>query len=135
MMRFLLDSNAASDYINRRHQVFDRARTEVTKGNPVGIAIPVLAELVAGIERSNNRDRNMKSLTGALAALRLWPFDAAAAFEYGRLYADLARLGRPIGIVDGMIAATAITLGDCTVISTDSDFLAVPGLRVENWRA
>jgi hypothetical protein len=48
MTRFLLDSNAASDYINRRYHVFDRARVEVSQGNPVGIAMPVLAELVAG---------------------------------------------------------------------------------------
>ena len=35
--------------------------------------------------------------------------------------------------VDIMIAAIALSLGDCTVVSTDSDLLAVPGLTVENW--
>jgi tRNA(fMet)-specific endonuclease VapC len=34
-----------------------------------------------------------------------------------------------------MIAAIALSLGDCTVVSADSDFLAVPGLAVENWRS
>jgi len=34
-----------------------------------------------------------------------------------------------------MIAAIAKTLGDCSVVSTDSDLLAVPGLNVENWRS
>src|SRR5437868_6846736 len=96
--------------------------------------MPVLAELVAGIERSGSRDRNLKSLKAALAALKLWPFDPTAAFEYGRLHAELARLGRPIGVVDTMITAIAKTLGDCTVVSTDRDLLAVPGLTVENWR-
>ena len=37
--------------------------------------------------------------------------------------------------VDIMIAATALTLGNCTVVSSDSDLLAVPGLTVENWAA
>jgi tRNA(fMet)-specific endonuclease VapC len=32
-----------------------------------------------------------------------------------------------------MIAAIALTLGNCTVVSNDSDLLAVPGLTVENW--
>jgi len=135
MTRFLLDTNAASDYINRRHGVFDRARAEAANGNPIGIGIPVLAELIAGIEHSRSRDRNMKSVKVALASLRLWPFDAPAAFEYGRLYAELARLGRPIGVMDLMIAAIAQTLGSCTVVSTDSDLLAVPGLNVEDWRS
>jgi tRNA(fMet)-specific endonuclease VapC len=134
MIRFLLDSNAASDYINRRHGVFDRARNEVANGNLIGIAVPVLAELAAGIEHGRNRDRNMNSLKAALASVKIWPFDVSAAFEYGRLYAELARLGRPIGAVDSMIAAIAKTLSNCTVVSTDSDLRAVPGLTVKNWR-
>jgi|ERR1019366_1449954 tRNA(fMet)-specific endonuclease VapC len=134
MTRFLLDTNSAGHYINRRHGVFELARLEVAKGNPIGIGIPVLAELVAGIEHSDSRERNMKSLKTALASLKLWPMDSPTAFEYGRLYAELARRGRPIGIVDMMIAAIAMTLGSCTVVSTDNDFRAVPGLSVEDWR-
>src|SRR5262249_19331512 len=134
MRRFLLDSGIASDYINRRHGVFDRARAEVANGNPIGIGVPVLAELVAGIEHSQTRDRNIKSLSAALVALRLWPFDKPAAYEYGRIYAELARLGRPIGVVDMMIAAIALTLGNCAVVSADGDLKQVPGLSVENWR-
>jgi predicted nucleic acid-binding protein len=34
-----------------------------------------------------------------------------------------------------MIAATALALGNCTVVSADSDLVAVPGLTVENWSA
>jgi hypothetical protein len=34
-----------------------------------------------------------------------------------------------------MFAALALTLGHCTVVSADSDLLAVSGLTVENWRA
>jgi len=133
--RFLLDTNMAGHYINRRQGVFDRARIEVANGNPIGIGVPVLAELVAGIEHSSSRDRNMKRLNTTLASLRLWPFDSSAAFEYGRIYAELARLGRPIGVVDMMIAAIAIRLGNCKIVSSDSDFLAVPGLKLEDWRS
>ena len=67
MTRFLLDTGIASDYINRRHGVYERARAEVAQGNALGIGLPVLAELVAGIEHSASRDRNMKSLKVALA--------------------------------------------------------------------
>ena len=44
------------------------------------------------------------------------------------------------GIVDATcrcptckIAAIALTLGDCVVVSKDSDLRAVPGLTVEDW--
>jgi tRNA(fMet)-specific endonuclease VapC len=32
-----------------------------------------------------------------------------------------------------MIAATALTLGNCTVVTMDADLTVVPGLTVENW--
>ena len=134
MTRFLLDTGIASDYINRRHGVYERARAEVAHGNALGIGLPVLAELVAGIEHSASRDRNMKSLKVALASLKRWPMDESAAFEYGLIYAELARAGRPVGIADMMIAAIGRTLPNCTVVSADSDLNVVPRLAVDNWR-
>jgi tRNA(fMet)-specific endonuclease VapC len=133
MTRFLLDTGIASDYLNKRNGVFERVRAEREKGNPVGIAVPVLAELVYGIEKSATRDANMELLRAALPTLRVWPFDQDAAFEYGRLYAELLRVGRPMQVIDIMIAAVALTLGKCTVVSKDGDLAAVPGLSVENW--
>jgi hypothetical protein len=35
-------------------------------------------------------------------------------------------------VVD-MIAAIAFSLGNCTVVSSDTDLTAVPGLAVVNW--
>jgi hypothetical protein len=45
MIRYLLDTGIAGDYINRRNGVFDRAQEEVARGNRIGLGIPVLAEL------------------------------------------------------------------------------------------
>jgi tRNA(fMet)-specific endonuclease VapC len=135
MTRFLLDTGIASDYINRRRGVVDRAREAVTQGHRIGIAVPVLAELAAGIEKSQSRERNMQLLKSALGAWRLWPFDVPAAYEYGRLYAELARAGRPMQVVDIMLAAIARSLGNCSVVSTDGDFAVVPGIAVVNWRS
>jgi tRNA(fMet)-specific endonuclease VapC len=35
--------------------------------------------------------------------------------------------------IDVQIAAIAVSLGNTTVVSADSDLGAVPGLPVENW--
>lgn len=67
--------------------------------------------------------------------MTIWPFDVSAAEEFGRLAALLKRVGRPMQIPDIQLAAVAFTLGDCTVVSSDTDLLAVPGLSVENWAA
>jgi tRNA(fMet)-specific endonuclease VapC len=37
--------------------------------------------------------------------------------------------------IDIQIAAIALTLGNCTVVTTDSDLTTVPGLCTENWAA
>jgi len=50
MRRFLLDTGIAGDFIDRRRGVYEHARHEVARGNRVGIGIPVLAELVYGLE-------------------------------------------------------------------------------------
>lgn len=133
MRRFLLDTGIAGDFIDRRRGVYERARAEAAKGNRIGIGMPVLAELAYGVELSASRERNVRSLRSALPAWKVWPFDEMAAFEYGRIAAELRRLGRPMQQVDMMIAAIALSLGNCTVVSADSDLAAVPGLTVENW--
>ena len=133
MRRYLLDTGIAGDCIDHRRGVYERMRVEVAQGNRVGIGIPVLAELVYGIEHSSSRDRNMQRLRIALPALKLWPFDQKAAFEYGRIAAELRQMGRPMQVVDIMVAAIALCMGNCTVVSADSDLQAIPGLTVENW--
>ncbi len=135
MRRFLLDTGIAGDFIDRRRGVFEEARHQVIRGNRVGIGIPVLAELAFGIELSTSRDRNVQSLRTALHAWKVWPFDAKATFEYGRLAAELRSIGRPMQQIDIMIAAIALSLGNCTVVTADSHLNAVPGLPVENWAA
>ncbi len=121
MRRYLLDTGIAGDYLNKRNGVFEQARAHRANGDVIGIGMPVLAELVFGIEKSSTRDINMRNLQTILPTLRLWPFDQAAAFEYGRLAAELRRNGRPMQVIDMMIAAIALSLSHCTVITTDSD--------------
>ena len=95
--------------------------------------MPVLGELWYGVERSSTRDRNEQQLRRALSGLKVWPYTEEAAEEFGRIFADLTRIGRQIGRIDIQVAAIALVLGKTTVISKDSDLSAVPGLDVENW--
>lgn len=133
MSRFLLDSNAVQDCIYKRRGVHERVREARLAGHKIGTGLPVVAELFAGVEYSDTRDRNLPILERGLALFRLWPFTLAAAREYGRLWAELQRRGRTMQTVDLMIAAMALTLGNCRVVTTDSDLSAVPGVNVANW--
>lgn len=57
------------------------------------------------------------------------------ATEYGRIFTELKRIGRPMQQIDIQIAAIAFALGDCVVVTVDSDLSTVPGLDVEKWSA
>jgi len=131
--RFILDTGFAGLYLDRKHGVFERAATEVAKGNRVGIAAPILGELAFRAEGSPFRDRNLLRLHQALDVWKVWLADIPAEFEYGRIAFELKTLGRPIGQNDITIAAIAFTLGNTTVVGMDYDQSAVPGLLVENW--
>lgn len=119
--------------MNQRFGVHLRAQAVARNGDRVGVCMPVVAELIAGIELSVTRERNLARFRRFLATITNWPFDMRAAEEYGRIFAALRRSGRPMQQIDIQIAAIALSLGNCTVVSKDTDFSAIPGLAVENW--
>ncbi len=133
MRRYLLDTGIMGDFINHRRGVPDKAREARQRGGRIGTCLPVAAELFYGVEFSETRDENLRRLRRALSGIVCWPLDRAAAEEYGRVAAALRRAGRPMQVVDMMVAAIARSLGNCTVVSADSDLPDVPGLEVENW--
>jgi tRNA(fMet)-specific endonuclease VapC len=69
MTRFMFDTGIAGDYLDFRRGVFERARAEVAAGNRIGICVPVLGEIVYGIEYSQSREANWRNFRRALVAL------------------------------------------------------------------
>jgi len=133
MRRYLLDSNAVTSLINQRDPFIQRVREARLNGGRIGTCEPVVAELHYGLALSSSRDENLVRLRRGLNGLIVWPLDRRASEMYGEIAAELRRRGRPMQVIDMLLAAIASSLGDCTVITTDSDLLAIPGLAVENW--
>ncbi len=131
--RYLLDTGTAQDFQDDRRGVRARAKAERMLGHRVGICIPVLGELWSGVEGSEHREMNLARLRRALSKLSIWPYTAEAAAEYGRIFIELRRAGRPMQQIDIQIAAIARTLPNCVIVSKDSDLRAVPGATIENW--
>lgn len=133
MQRYLLDTGPAFDFLFRRKGVESRVEEARGRGARIGICMPVLGEIVAGLEASDSSEASWEIARRKLGKLVCWPFEKSAAYEYGRIFAELKRRGRIIQQVDMQIAAIALSLGNCTVVSADNDLAAVPGLPVENW--
>lgn len=96
------------------------------------ISSVTLAELLYGAFRARSA-RIERSILAFVRGLEVMPFDEQCAVHYARVATDLATRGEPIGELDTMIAAHALTLDLTLVTNNVRHFSRVPRLRVENW--
>jgi tRNA(fMet)-specific endonuclease VapC len=131
-MRYLLDTNICIYVIRRRpHQVL--ARFQRCAVGDIGLSTVTLAELQYGVAKSTFPERNQEALATFTLPLEILPFDAPAAVAYGAIRATLERQGTPIGAMDLLIAAHAVSLGVILVTNNPREFRRVSDLQVENW--
>ncbi len=127
----LLDTNICIHVINARPPaVLDRFRQY--RMGEIGICSVVAAELAYGVAKSGS-SRNRAALEMFLTPLAILPFDESAIWSYGNLRAELEKKGTPIGSLDTMIAAHALSQRATLVTNNTREFERVPGLQVENW--
>jgi tRNA(fMet)-specific endonuclease VapC len=92
-----------------------------------------VAELEYGVSKSRHTTKNRVALAQFLSPLAVASFDRDAGAAYGRLRATLEQKGTPIGSMDLLIAAHALSLSVRLVTNNAKEYRRVPGLRVENW--
>ncbi len=127
----LLDTNICIYVINARPAaVLERFRRY--RMGEIGICSVVAAELAYGVAKSGS-SRNRQALELFLAPLVILPFDEPAIWVYGELRADLERRGTPIGSLDTMIAAHALSQQAPLITNNTREFAKVPGLQLDNW--
>lgn len=132
MAGLLLDTDACIAIIRgRAPAAVSRLRRRAP--GTVGLSSITLAELRFGVEKSRDPGRNAVALAQFSAPLRVLPFDDAAAEAYGVLRLRLESAGTPIGPLDTLIAAHALSLGLGVVTGNRREFARVPGLRIEPW--
>ena len=129
----LLDTNICIYIINAKPPaVLERFR-QYRMGD-IGLCSVVAAELAFGVAKSASA-RNRQALEMFLAPLIILPFDTAAVWVYGDLRADLERRGTPIGSLDTMIAAQALSQQALLISNNTREFSKVPDLQLDNWVA
>jgi tRNA(fMet)-specific endonuclease VapC len=127
----LLDTNICIYIINTKPpEVLMRFRQY--RIGDIGVSSIVLAELAFGVAKSGSA-RNQSALDMFLAPLEILPFDADAGRMYGSVRANLELKGHPIGALDTMIAAHALSIGAVLVTNNTREFERVDGLLLENW--
>ena len=132
MITHLLDTNICI-YVIKRKPAHVLERFRVAEIGSVGISAITFSEMMFGAAKSRWPEQNRAALVQFAAPLEILSYDDAAAQHYGELRATLERQGTPIGSMDMLIAAHALSLGCVLVTNNEREFSRVPRLRIENW--
>jgi toxin FitB len=136
---FLLDTNVVSEWARPRPNAGVVAWLADADDDRVFVSVVTLAELRYGVERmaaGNRRKRLDEWLRNELPLRfegRVLPVDHAVADAWGHVVAQGDAVGRPIGAMDALIAATVRVHGLTLVTRNASDFEPVVRVIVNPW--
>ena len=131
-MKYLIDTNTCIYIINKKPpSAVNRIRSK--QPEDIAISTVTIAELEYGVHRSQKIDQNRIALLEFLVPLTILDFDQGAAAVYGSIRSSLEARGTPIGPMDLLIAAQAMSQGLVLVTNNEREFSRVDGLGIENW--
>ena len=129
---YLLDTNICIYLIKHKPPEVMERFTKIDPGD-IAISSITLSELEYGAYKSQQTERNLNALSLFTLSLEILAYDRQAASVYGQLRAQLEKKGMPIGPMDLLIAAHALSVQKTVVTNNEKEFKRVPGLKVENW--
>ena len=138
MDRALLDTDIFSEVLKGidRQVVAQAIAYRAILGRYTISTITVL-EIVKGLHKVQREDRIQQFLDG-LSTVDVLTLDVQSAELAGRIYADLERIGQPIGRADPMIAAIALQHGLVLITGNQAHYQRIRDLgytlEIDNWR-
>lgn len=132
MTKFLLDTNICIYIIKKKPEIVIQ---RLTSHNIHDCAISSItyAELIYGAEKSSNPEKNHSTIEKFIVPFAVLPWDNNCAKYYGEIRMYLEKLGKPIGTLDEMIAAHALSEELTLVTNNEKHFNRIPELHIENW--
>lgn len=131
-MKLMLDTNICIAIIKQKPKAVLQRFDDYQIGD-IGISSVTLAELRYGVAKSQFQERNQAALDAFILPLEVASFDETATLYYGTLRASLEKKGTPIGPLDTMIAAHALSLSVTLVTNNTKEFKRVAGLQLVDW--
>ena len=138
MDKALLDTDIFSEVLKGIDaQVVTQARRYYAAFGCFTISSITVMEVVKGFHKVQREEQIAQFLSG-LNDVDVLTLDVRAAELAGRIYADLERIGRPIGRADPMVAAIALRHGLTLITGNQRHYQRIQtvgyDLRLDNWR-
>lgn len=132
MKKYLLDTNICVYFLKGLYnldQKIEKAETENCFVSEITIA-----ELKFGVENSENKERNQKTVDDFVSKFTIIPIFNSLDI-YAKEKARLRKKGTPLDDFDLLIGSTAISNNLILVTRNVSDFERLDGIEIENWVA
>lgn len=127
---YMLDTDTCSYVLKTKSAKL--AKRFMSNVGKIAISEIVLAELRFGADNHQNRTEQIHELIDDfIVRLEIIPW--AASVHYGKLRAKLQNSGTPIGNMDTLVAAHALSQNSILITNNTKHFRRVPGLKIENW--
>jgi predicted nucleic acid-binding protein len=137
---FLLDTNVISELIKSEPAANVVRWVEETEETILFLSVLTLGEIRWGIEKLN-AGRRRGRLESWLAAdlrrrfqARVLPVNEAIAERWGALSAMAAKKGRPVPVIDGLLAATALHHDLTLVTRNEADVSGTGAATLNPWK-
>jgi tRNA(fMet)-specific endonuclease VapC len=131
-VKYLLDTSVCVELIRRRSERLARQMAKRPTSD-FGLSSLTVAELRYGAGRSARPPHQHQTLDKFLIPFSIVDFDSSAAVAYGSIRVQLERSGTPIGAIDTLIAAHALSRDLILLTRNLKEFKRVPGLKAEDW--
>lgn len=130
MMGYLIDTNTIIYSIKNDAKVNGRFKEFLNV--PKAISMITYAELYYGAKKSSMPEKNMAVVRKMAELFPLIEITRPVIETFADIKAYLSKKGLIIPDFDIMIGATALTM-NYTLVTNDSHFKNIPGLKTENW--
>lgn len=131
-MKYLIDTNICIYIMNKRPIKVIQKFKQFDVGE-ICVSTITVSELQYGVIKSKNHRLNRQRVQEFLSPLEIIPYDESAANMYGDIRYQLEKRGEPIGPLDLMIAAHALSGNFVLVTNNEKEFKRIKQLKIENW--
>lgn len=134
MIRGMKRTSVADPLRRRAQKLVDCCRSHQLSGETVAASAITIAELEYGARRADRPQDELRSVEKVLSPFHRLAFEPSnAPSKYADIRAQLEADGQPIGAMELLIAAHALSLGATLVTNNTAHFGRISGLAIENW--
>ena len=129
-MIYMLDTDTVSLIVRNHTPVIKNLIKH--EDDEICISAITYAELSYGLEKKGS-DKLFNEVRLIMKKLSIIEFDESQSELYGKIRVELEKSGTPIGNMDMLIAAAALSTGAILVSHNKKHFSKIKGIKVEDW--